>query len=265
MIKIKPSLSILSIAALALCSCSSPEDYFANDSDGSRAYVTFLDSKSKAELATVHIGDSGNSAAFKIACERALTGVKKGYQPDYYTYTNGEAFKFDFSLMKKHIDNNGYDRTVKYGFWSWEYEVYLDVLVTFAPTKYKITYSGIYDIEHDNPETYTIEDQLIVLAPIQTTSAYRFNGWKLGGKSVVTINPRDYARDLTLDADIEFYQFSATYYVDGQLYVKDFFDYFTLRNYRMPEVPKRQGYRGQWDDVVNGYCDYVINAIYTAI
>lgn len=55
------------------------------------------------------------------------------------------------------------------------------------PTLYKIAYEGVEGVANDNPETYTIEDE-ITLSALEDSVFLKFEKWLLNGKTVTVIS-----------------------------------------------------------------------------
>ena len=66
------------------------------------------------------------------------------------------------------------------------------------PTLYKITYEGVEGIANDNPETYTIEDE-ITLSALEDSVFLKFEKWLLNGKTI-TVIPKGTTGDIVLVA-----------------------------------------------------------------
>ena len=67
------------------------------------------------------------------------------------------------------------------------------------PTLYKITYEGVEGIANDNPETYTIEDE-ITLSALEDSQFLKFEKWLLNGKTI-TVIPKGTTGDIVLLAN----------------------------------------------------------------
>lgn len=76
------------------------------------------------------------------------------------------------------------------------------VYAKWSLIEYKITYNGTEDAENNNPTTYTVESEEIILQPLER-EGYRFNGWfDTQGKEVTSI-PAGSTGDIELTAQFE--------------------------------------------------------------
>ena len=75
----------------------------------------------------------------------------------------------------------------------------MDIQAIWSPRTYTITYAGINGAEHDNPTTFTPDDQAIVLSE-PTREGSEFIGWYDESDSLVTTIEKGTIGDLTLTA-----------------------------------------------------------------
>lgn len=139
---------------------------------------------------------------------------------------------------------------------------------------FTVAYDGVpSSIANDNKTSITLSDGAYSLNNIQSTSAYEFNGWKLNGELVTSLDPdelwnadADYfdpdACTVKLVADIAFKEFTAKYYVDEQLIENQKFDFLTKDSLQAPAVPSKEHYTGSWSEEVTECKDYEIHAVY---
>lgn len=139
---------------------------------------------------------------------------------------------------------------------------------------FTVAYDGLpAGIANDNKTSITLSDGIYNLNNIPSTSAYTFNGWKLNGKLVTSLDPdelwnadADYsdpdACTVTLVADVAFTEFTVKYYADDQLIANQTFDFRTKDSLQAPVVPAKEHYTGSWSEEVAEFKDYEIHAIY---
>lgn len=72
------------------------------------------------------------------------------------------------------------------------------LVAKWNPTLYKIAYEGVEGIANDNPETYTIEDE-ITLSALEDSVFLKFEKWLLNGKTI-TVIPKGTTGDIVLVA-----------------------------------------------------------------
>ena len=73
------------------------------------------------------------------------------------------------------------------------------LVAKWNPTLYKITYEGVEGIANDNPNTYTIEDE-ITLSALEDSQFLKFKKWLLNGKTI-TVIPKGTTGDIVLLAN----------------------------------------------------------------
>ena len=73
------------------------------------------------------------------------------------------------------------------------------LVAKWNPTLYKITYEGVEGIANDNPDTYTIEDE-ITLSALEDSQFLKFEKWLLNGKTI-TVVPKGTTGDIVLLAN----------------------------------------------------------------
>ena len=150
-----------------------------------------------------------------------------------------------------------------------QYPENLTVYALWEPYKIKVTYDAPVGMaKPQNPDTVFQKDGSVELQPIQSTAAYKFKGWKLNGEYVTRLDPaalcnhENIETAVYLTADIEYFTFTARYFVDGELYDSKTFDFNNFAVFTTPEIPAKAHYTGHWSERVTDYKDYEIQAVY---
>lgn len=142
----------------------------------------------------------------------------------------------------------------------------IELWAKFSDKYYAITYAGLYNVTNPNTKTKLfVTDGTFHLADIPSTEYYDFIGWKIGNNYIASLKPSDFNDDIIVTADIEFYSYTITYKVDGnvlQSFTTDYREYEDGK-YDIP-CPTKEHYSSHWDKQITKLDNYEINAVYEA-
>ena len=129
---------------------------------------------------------------------------------------------------------------------------------------FKITYKSELSVTNPNPTTYTYYDEPINLQNIRDHSqgAYTFDGFYLDGEKITSIDPH-LAKNIEIECRYTFKEYTAKYYIDGELVKTITFTYLTVGSITPPEIPEKEHcVRAYWDAIAWKCQDYEIHAVY---
>ncbi len=133
----------------------------------------------------------------------------------------------------------------------------------YTPTVYTISYSLPFEIENNNPTSFTYFDTEYDLIPFDDLAgAYTFDGFYLNNVKITKIDPT-LGKNLSIECRFTFNKYTASYYANGELLTSIEFDYLTLDSFIEPTVPSLAHYsNGHWDQKVTELKNYTITAVY---
>ncbi len=189
------------------------------------------------------------------------------YAPITYIATflfDGETVgEIPFTVNNSHISAPQMADRVGYNFKWDEFEIIADnfsVNGQYVAINYQINYVDELNAENLNPDSFTVTTDAIILRDL-SASGYEFVGWYVGNKRVYVIDTA-ILEDVTVTARWELVKYSVIFTVNYQEYERV---EYTVNDttISLPEVPKKEGYVGSWEEFTLTYGDPVyVNPIY---
>lgn len=180
------------------------------------------------------------------------------YKHDTFNYLTFKNYQMPTVPNKEHYDPGKWDKKVE------DYQNY-EIRAIYSATVYTITYNLPFAISNPNPTSYTYFDSAIALTPFSDVAGqYTFDGFYLNGVKITSIDT-SLGTNLVIEARFTYVDYTAKYYVNGNLYQTVTFNITNLNSVAAPNVPYKAHYNGAWDQQVRELKNYEINAVYTPI
>ena len=131
---------------------------------------------------------------------------------------------------------------------------------------FRITYKTPIRITNPNPTTFTYYDDTINLVNIENhpDGYYTFDGFYLNDEKITSIDTH-LGQHIEIECRFIFKEYTAKYYIDGELVKTATFTYQTMGSVTPPSIPTKDHYiNGRWDEEVRECKDYEIHACYDA-
>ena len=141
----------------------------------------------------------------------------------------------------------------------------ITINAVYSLVTYGITYNNVTGATNNNPATYDVEDQPLILAGA-SKAGYTFEGWY--SDAALTNRVTEIAVGTTgpviLYAKWDAIEYTATF-KDGNTIVAEIPFTVETESIVAPAVPNHAGYNGAWESYTLGTNDITINAVYTVI